>query len=94
MSFGSRRIGSVGSFASVFLISVDSARPEATNTCTLVMSALRDLLDQHRLEQLMPFSASTSPSPDHDVHRQRARLFALAALDGVLLVAQVDLSCS
>ena len=71
-------------------MSVDSARPEVTNTWTLLISALRSFLISVSVS-VWPHSAMTSPVSGLTASTaMMRRCRALAALDGVHLVAEVD----
>ena len=54
------------------MISVDSARPEATNTCTFVRSAFRMRL-MMASASMVPFSATTSPVSASTTSRAKVR---------------------
>ena len=74
----------------MFLISVDSARPDGTKTCTLMISALRSCLISVSLSGWPGLGEHFAGLGIDDVGGEHARRRALAALDGVQLVAQVD----
>ena len=65
-------IRAVGSLPSVFLISVDSARPDGTKTWTLRISALRSFLISVSVS-VCPASAMTSPVSGRRRRRRAAR---------------------
>ena len=72
------------------MISVLSARPEATNTCTFVMSALRIFLISASVKRLAAFCNDFAAFRFNHVTRKHATRFTFAAFDGFLLIAQVD----
>ena len=73
----------------MFLISVDSARPDGDEHLHLVDLRLADLLDERVGERLAGLGDHFAVRVD-DVDGERAAHRALTALDRVLLVAQVD----
>ena len=80
----------VGSFASVFLISIDSARPDVTKTCTLLISFLRSLLDQRVGQRVADVGDDFARLRIDGVDGNDAAHRALTALDGIHLVAEID----
>ena len=76
--------------ASVFLMSVDSARPEATNTCTLLISFLRSFLSSVSLSDLPGVGDHFARVGVDGVDGEHAAHRALTALDRIGLVAEID----